>query len=54
MFCVATSAPVIHFVRHGHHPERFRGGWSHHPLSRMGVIQASLLAEHLRRENVCS
>ena len=45
-----TTAPEIHFVRHGHHPEGFRGGWSRHSLSRLGVVQSSLLAERLRRE----
>jgi probable phosphoglycerate mutase len=50
MVRVPIPTPEIHFVRHGHHPEGFRGGWSQHPLSRLGVIQSSLLAERLRRE----
>lgn len=45
-----VATPEIHFVRHGHHPEGFRGGWSSHSLSRLGEVQSSLLAERLRRE----
>lgn len=44
------ATPEIHFVRHGHHPEGFRGGWSSHSLSRLGAVQSSLLAQRLRRE----
>jgi probable phosphoglycerate mutase len=40
----------IHLVRHGHHPEGFRGGWSHHSLSDLGRTQSILLAERLLRE----
>ena len=46
----AIGTPEIHFVRHGHHPIGFRGGWSSHSLSLLGKVQSSLLAERLRRE----
>ncbi len=42
--------PEILLVRHGHHPDGFRGGWSSHPLTKFGRIQATFLAERLRRE----
>lgn len=49
---VSADTPEIYLIRHGHHPEGFRGGWSLHLLTRLGEIQASLLAERLRREGL--
>jgi len=49
-FHTPAGGPEIHLVRHGHHPEGFRGRWSHHSLSRLGEIQSALLAELMRRE----
>ena len=46
----AVATLEIYFVRHGHHQEGVRGGWSSHSLSQLGVVQSSLLAERLRRE----
>lgn len=43
--------PQIYLVRHGHHPEGFRGGWSQHSLSHLGRVQASRLADRLLSED---
>lgn len=40
----------LHLVRHGHHPDGFRGGWSQHGLSDLGRRQAWALAERLGLE----
>lgn len=42
----------IHLVRHGHHPEGFRGGWSVHSLSDIGRAQSLLLTERLRQGGI--
>lgn len=52
MDLVSADTPEIHLIRHGHHPDGFRGGWSHRSLTRLGEIQASLLSERLRREGL--
>ena len=38
----------IIFVRHGEDDNRFRGGWSELDLTEEGILQAKLLARHLK------
>lgn len=40
----------IHLIRHGHHGDGFRGGWSPRGLSPQGRAQAQALAGRLRSE----
>jgi broad specificity phosphatase PhoE len=40
----------LHLVRHGHHPDGFRGGWSQHGLTELGRAQAAALARRLAAE----
>lgn len=40
----------LYLIRHGHHPDGFRGGWSQHGLSEEGRRQVSRLVDRLQRE----
>jgi broad specificity phosphatase PhoE len=43
---------LLYLVRHGNHPDGFRGGWSDSGLSALGLQQVAALRDRLRREEV--